>query len=308
VFTRTWKACVGIGLLALLALGMLAGCGGEDGSGNENGATISVVATTTQIADMTRNVARERAAVDGLLPANADAHDFEPTPRDVDKVAEADLVLVHGLHLDEWVENLARQSGTDAPILTVTNGVTTLAGSETDEQDPHVWFDVANAKIMVGNIRHALIQTDPDGKAQYEANASAYLAQLDELDGWIRSQIETIPPANRKLVTNHDAFGYYVRAYGLEFVGAIIPSLDTRSQPSAQETAALIDAIKAQGVKAIFTEASLNPELAEQIADEAGVIVVDNLYGDSLGAADSGAGTYIDMMRHNTTLIVEALR
>lgn len=305
-------------LVGLLAVGAVAvACGGSDSAGGDASPTVAdgrllVIATTTQIADMARQVAGERADVTGLLPANADAHDFEPTPRDVEKVADAGLVLEHGMHLDEWASRLVEQSGTAAQVVIVTTGIVgqPAAGGEHDhdEDDPHVWLDVSNAKIMVANIRDALIAADPDGRAIYEANANAYLGELDELDAWIRAQVATIPEANRKLVTNHDAFGYFVHAYGFTFVGSIIPSLDTQAQPSAQEVDKLIDAIEAEGVKAIFTEASLNPDLARRIAEEAGVTVVDDLYADSLGPPGSGAETYIGMMRLNTTRIVEALR
>lgn len=299
-----------LAVLALLAV--VVGCG-DDGGGDGDGTL--VVATTTQIADMARNVAGDRARVASLLPANADAHDFEPTPRDVEQVADADLVLEHGLGLDTWIGDLIDESGTDATVAVVTEGIETRAGAAHDEGgdddhdvDPHVWLDVANAKVMVAHIRDALVAADPDGAKAYEANAAKYLAELDALDGWIREQVATIPPEGRKLVTSHDAFGYYVRAYGFELIGAVIPSLDTQAQPSAQETAALIDRIRATGVKAIFTEASLNADLARQLADEAGIVVVDDLYSDSLGPDGSGAETYVGMMRTNTEKIVGALR
>jgi zinc/manganese transport system substrate-binding protein/manganese/iron transport system substrate-binding protein len=250
---------------------------------------LKVVATTTQIADMAREIGGQLVDVTGILPPNADPHDFEPTPQDVGRIADAQLVLEHGLHLDAWSDELVKESGTHASVVVV-------------------WFDVANAKVMATNIRDAYVAADSSNRDVYTTQAAAYLAQLDELDSWIRQQIETIPAANRKLVTNHDAFGYYVAAYGLEFVGAVIPSLDSKAEPSAKDIADLVDKIKAQHVKAIFTEASLNPKLEEQIASEAGVAVVDNLYGDSLGPAGSGADTYIGMMRVDTTLIVEALK
>jgi ABC-type Zn uptake system ZnuABC Zn-binding protein ZnuA len=285
---------------------VLAGCGG-----NAEARGLQVVATTTQIEDMTRQIAGDRAEVAGLLPANADAHDFEPTPQDVARVAGADLVLEHGMHLDVWADDLVDQSATDATIVVVTTGIPTIHSSDDehdDMDDPHVWFDVANARIMTENIRDALIAVDPDGRAAYEANAAAYLSDLDELDAWIRQQVEMIPAGERKLVTNHDALGYFVRAYGFEYVGSVVPSMDSQSQPSARETAALIDTIKAEGVQAIFTEAALNPDLAGQVAAEAGVEIVNGLYGDSLGPVGSDAATYIGMMRANTTTIVEALR
>lgn len=301
-------------MLLLIAV-LLPACGSAGGDADTGGRT-AVIATTTQIADMATNVAGDRASVHSLLPANADAHDFEPTPRDIERVHEADLVLVHGLGFDTWVENMIADAGGAERVITVTGGIPTIEGAHDTHAgdhdhgavDPHVWLDVANAKLMVERIRDAFVAADPAGAADYEANAARYLRELDDLDAWIRQQIVTIPIADRKLVTNHDAFGYYVNAYGLEFVGSIIPSLDSQAQPSAQDTAALIDKIQAEGVKAIFTEAAISSDLARQLADEAGVVVVDDLYGDSLGDDDSGASTYIEMMRWNTTKIVEALR
>lgn len=302
---------------------LLAACGD---SAAEDSGKLNVVATTTIIADMARNVGGEHVDVQSIVPANADPHSFEPTPREMRSVADADVVIEHGLGLDAWISEMIAASETKAPVTIVTNGITPLASVNHDNEDeddhdedaeeghdhgpndPHVWFDVANAKMMVANIRDALVAADADNRASYEANADAYLAELDELDIWIREQIATIPESQRKIVTNHDAFGYYVHAYGLTLVGTVIPSLDSQSQPSARDTAALIEVIEASGVKAIFTEAALNPALANQIAGNAGVAVVSDLYGDSLGPEGSGADTYIGMMRTDTTRIVEALR
>ena len=234
-------------------------------------------------------------------------------PADVEQIADADLILEHGLGYDEWAHDLAEQSGTDAMIVEVTDGVATIEGAEHDDGDdhsdvdPHVWFDVANVKVMTANIRDALIDIDPDGRETYEANTDAYLAELEELDGWIHEQVATIPEADRKLVTTHEAFGYYVAAYGFEYVGAVIPSLDSQAQPSAKQVEALLDQIEAEGVGAIFTETTVNPDLAKQIADEADIEVVTDLYSDSLSDDGSETDTYIGMMRHNTTAIVEAL-
>jgi zinc/manganese transport system substrate-binding protein/manganese/iron transport system substrate-binding protein len=304
-------ACVLSALLLSLAL---TACGNSSGASDSNSSAapdaLKVVATTTQIADMTRAIGGQLVKVNGLLPANADPHDFEPTPRDVGRIADARLVLEHGLKLDAWSGEMVKVSGTHATIVVVTSGVQTLASDEEgfDQGDPHVWFNVANAKVMAANIRDALIAADPTHRDAYTTQAAAYLTQLDELDSWIRQQIATIPSENRKLVTTHDAFGYYVSAYGLELAGTVMPGLDTQAEPSAKSIAALVDTIRAQHVKAIFTEASLNPKLERQIADEAGVAIVDNLYGDALGPAGSGADTYIGMMRTDTTLIVDALR
>lgn len=303
-----------LAFVILLSAFVLVSCGSPDAAGADS---LSVVATTTIIADMARNVGGDRVTVRSLVPANADPHSFEPTPREIGAVARADVVLEHGMGLDAWVINMIDVSGTDAHVAVVTDRVTTIEGEQHEEdasghshegEDPHVWFDVANAQVMVANIRDALIAADPGSAEIYRANATRYQSELADLDGWIREQIATIPESQRKLVTNHDAFGYYVHTYGLTLVGTIVPSLDAQAQPSARETAALIDLIRAEGVRAIFTEAALNPTLARRIAEDAGVQIVSNLYGDSLGPAGSGADTYIGMMRTDTTRIVEALR
>ena len=316
---------IALSVLLMLVASFAVACGDDDDApaGTSGDARIAIVATTTIIADLARNVAGERASVTSIIPPGADPHDFEPTPDDIEQIADADLVLEHGLGYDEWAHDLVEQSGTDAPITEVTDGVHLIAGGEDEhhenededkgededhESDPHVWFDVENVKEMTANIRDALITTDPAGREAYEANTEAYLAELDELDGWIHEQVATIPEADRKLVTSHEAFGYYVAAYGFEYVGAVVPSLDSQAQASAQEVDALLDLIEAEGVRAVFTETTVNPDLTEQIAAEADIEVVTNLFSDSLSDDDSETDTYIGMMRHNTTAIVEALQ
>lgn len=313
-----------VSAVLLLVASMLIACGsnGRSDEATEGEANLTVAATTTIIADLAYNVAGDRAAVTAIIPAGADPHDFEPTPADVEEIADADLVLEHGLGNDEWAHELIEQSGTEATVIEVTEGVATIQedtqvdkdeGDEHEDEgdhggtDPHVWFDVKNAKVMTTNIRDALVEADPDGRETYEANAETYLAELDELDGWIEEQVATIPEGDRKLVTSHEAFGYFVEAYGFEYVGAVVPSLDTRAQASAQQIDELLELIEAEDVRAIFTETTVNPDLTEQIAAEANIAVVTNLFSDSLSDDGSETDTYIGMMRHNTVAIVEAL-
>jgi ABC-type Zn uptake system ZnuABC Zn-binding protein ZnuA len=268
---------------------------------------IQVVATTPFLADIARQIAGARAEVSSILPAGADAHDFEPAPEDIVSIEDADLVIEHGLDLDTWASDLVESAGNDQ-VVTATDDVAVVASAEdADSPDPHVWFDPANVKVMAANIAAVLAAVDPDGQPTYEARLQAYGRQLDALDAWIDAQIATIPPEHRKLVTNHDAFGYYARRYGLAFVGAVIPSIDSRSEPSAKETAELIEKIEAEHVPAIFTETTINPELEEELAEQAGVAVVPGLYSDNLGEDGSGAESYIGMMIVNTRLIVSAL-
>ena len=271
---------------------------------------LKIVATTPLLADLARQIGGARVDAKSVLPPNTDAHNFEPRPQDLVAAEEAALIVEHGLRLDEWAADLVAKAGGDVAVVVATTGVQTISSDEEgfDEGDPHVWFDPRNVKVMVDTIAAALIAVDPDGAATYEARRDAYKQQLDQLDEAIMNQIATIPVERRKLVTNHDVFGYYVARYGLTFIGSVIPSIDTRAEPSAKETAELIEKIKAEGVPAIFTEASINPELEEELAKEAGVKVVASLYGDTLGEAGSGADTYIGMMQTNTRLIVEGLR
>jgi zinc/manganese transport system substrate-binding protein/manganese/iron transport system substrate-binding protein len=274
------------------------------------GEPLTIVATTGIVADLVAQVAGPRAEVRSILPANADPHDFEPAPEDLVAVEEADAVFRHGLHLDEWAEGLIENAATDVPVVVVTEGVETLASDEEEfeEGDPHVWFDPTRVETMVETIADELTALDPEGAATYESRRDAYLAELRALDEAIADAIATIPTERRKLVTNHDAFGYYADRYGLTIVGTVIPGLETTAEPSAQEIAALLELIEREDVPAVFAENTTSPALAEQLAAEAGVAIVDDLYSDSLGEPGSGADTYLGLMRTDTVVIVEALR
>lgn len=273
------------------------------------GGPLVVVTTTPILADLVRQIGGVRVEVESLLPANADPHDFEPAPADIVSLEGAELVVQHGLGLDPWAADLIDSAGTDL-VIVATTGVPTRPADEEgfSDGDPHVWLDPTNVKLMVATLAGALSAIDSAGAQAYEARLAAYHQQLDALDGWIAAEIATIPPERRKLVTNHASFGYYAARYGLTFVGSVIPSIDSRAEPSAKEISELIETIKREGVPAIFTEASLNPELERELAAQAGVSVVPNLYSDSFGEAGSGADTYIGLMVTDTRLIVDALR
>lgn len=303
---RFWRAA----FAALLLLGgVTTACAERSARTGQPARPLNVVATTTQIADMARNVAGDRAQVVSILPLNADPHEYEPTTDDARRVAGADLILQNGIGLEKFIADLAKNRRPTTPLVTVTDGVPVResdAPGEAGGPDPHVWFAGPNAMQMARNIRDALSAVDGAGAATYDANAAAYLRQLEEMDRYIFDQIGRVPPEGRKLVTNHDAFGYYCDYYGLQFVGSVIPSLDTEAEPSAADVARLIQAIREQNVRAIFTENTLNPALAERIARETGVKSY-TLYGDSLGPPGSGADTYIGMMRTDTDIIVNGL-
>ncbi|WP_256790037.1 metal ABC transporter solute-binding protein, Zn/Mn family [Frankia sp. AvcI1] len=308
------RLAAGVAGLALLAA-LLAGCGSSSaGSGNAGaGGRLPVVATTSQVADFTRVVGGDRVRVAQLLKPNVDPHDYEPTPADIEAVADAKVLVENGVGLESWLDDAVGAAGFDGIRVDASRGVTIRAGSGDEEKagDPHIWHNPLNAKIMVADIERGLAQADPANAGYFHANRIIYDKKLDVLDGDIRRQIATIPPADRKLVTNHDAFGYYIERYGLTFVGSIIPSFDTAAELSGSNIRTIVDRIRSTGTKAVFSESSLPPRTARTIATEAGVRVEageDSLYGDSLGPAGSDGATYLQMEEHNTRVIVAALR
>jgi zinc/manganese transport system substrate-binding protein len=270
---------------------------------------LKVIATTVQITALAREVGGDRIALTGIVPPGADPHEFEPVASDLVAIEGAQLVLRHGIGLDDWLDRTLR-AGKKAIVVTATTGVRLQKGEEEGKsvEDPHVWHDPANAKRMVDNIAAALDRADPANKATYDANAVATKTRLDAAAAQVRAIIREIPPANRKLVTNHDALGYFATAFGLKIVGAVIPSVSTQAEPTAGETAALLETIKREKVKAIFAESNVNPKLAETVAKEAGVTIVTDLYGDSLGLPGSGADTVEGMWVAYAQKIAAALK
>jgi ABC-type Zn uptake system ZnuABC Zn-binding protein ZnuA len=285
--------------IALVLAALLAGCGEEDAG--SRAAALDVVATTTQAADLVGNVGGDRAAVSGLLAANSDPHDYELRPHDVEAIADAGLVVRSGGEVDQWLEDAIDASGTDAPVLDLSAHV------HREDDDPHWWQDPRNVLRAVPAIRDALTQADPAGTETYRANARAYEARVRRLDAAVMRCIETIPPARRKLVTSHDALGYYAHRYGLEVIGTVIPSLSTEAQPSAGDTTELIDTIRREGVKAVFAESSVSPKIEEAIAREAGARVGGELWADTLGPHGSSGDTYLHSLASNTRAIVAGL-
>lgn len=317
------------------------------GQAAAHGDTLKVLATTTILADVARNVAGDHAEVSSLIPPDTDIHAFEPTPQDVVKVAEADVVLAVGAGLESFLGDLVANAVSAEPVI-VSNAIEMLsfgggehgeaepehsgaevigvlgeegiceedhheqeAAAEDEHEhgacDPHVWTDPNNVMVWARNIAEALAVGDPEDADLYRENAAIYIEQLTALDEEVTQILSVIPEAERILVTNHEFFGYFAHHYGFEVVGVVIEGGTTLNEPDPQTLAELIEVVKAEQVRAIFAEISATPSLAETVAEAAGISVVTDLYSDSLSAADGPAGTYLDYLRHNAQVIADAL-
>ncbi|MBB4041030.1 zinc/manganese transport system substrate-binding protein [Microvirga flocculans] len=276
---------------------------------------LKVVATFSILGDMVRHVGGERVEVATLVGPNGDAHVYSPSPADGRRLTEAKIVFTNGLKFEGWIDRLVKSSGTKAVKVEAAGGITPLKGEDNDHgpghghdhggPDPHAWQSIGNAKIYVANIRDALIAADPAGKGAYEANAAAYLAQLDALEAEIRSLVAGIPAERRRIITSHDAFRYFEHAYGIDFVSP--QGVSTESEASARDVAKIIQQIKREKIGAVFVENVSDARLMERIAKETGAKIGSQVYSDALSAPDGPAGTYIDMMRHNIRAFSAAL-
>ncbi len=265
-------------------------------------APIKVVTTNTMVADLAEKVFGTRATVTSLQRPGADPHTYQPTPADVRTLASADLFLPHGYGLDAWADKLIRTAGSKVRTAVVTQGIKTRAG------DPHIWLDPLLVKQYVQNISDAAISMDAQGAAYYQSNAQQLERDLDQLDAWIRAQVSSIAPERRKLVTNHNAFAYFAARYGFQVIGSVIPSFSSEAEPSARQLAQLVDTMKREGVRTVFSETTVSPKLAEAVAAQLGPTArVVRLYTESLSAKGGEADTYIKMMRYNVQAIVEGL-
>jgi ABC-type Zn uptake system ZnuABC Zn-binding protein ZnuA len=282
--------------LATLALaGLLTGCGtSSTGAGR-----VTVVATTTQAADLVRNVGGPDVHVDQILAPNTDPHEYEVRPHDVRGLSDADLVVRSGGDVDGWLTDAIDASGTHAPVLALIDHVARHG------DDPHWWQDPRNGARAVAAIRDALVRADPTGAAGYRDRARSYTARIATLDASVARCLRRVPAGQRRLVTSHDALGYYARRYGIDVIGTVIPSLSTAGQASAQQVAGLIATIRRTGVKAIFAESSVNPKVEQAIADEAGARVGQPLWADALGPRGSSGATYLGSIAANTRALVD---
>lgn len=284
-----------IAVLGVAALVVLPGCGSR--GAEEGGGRRIVVATTTQVGDLAREVGGRRVDVRQILQPNSDPHDYEPRPSDARDVERATVVLRSGGDVDDWLSSLLESGGTNARVLDLSKSVRTRG------DDPHWWQDPRNARRAVASIRDALIAADPGGRAGYEKRAAAYSRRLTRLDRSVAACIGRIPSRERKLVTSHDALGYYTHRYGLRLVGAVTPSLSSQAQPSSRAINDLVDQIRREGVKAVFPESSLNPKLERAVSRESGARVGGALWADTLGPKGSSGATYIESIQSNTRTI-----
>lgn len=272
----------------------------------QEGERLRVVATTNIVGDVVAQVGSDAIQMTVLLQSGKDPHTYQPRTSDLVAMAEAHVLFINGLALETFLDEMLVNAGGDRPVVPVSAGIQPRRSSaHPGEADPHVWFDVRNVMVWVSNIENALRTLDPDHADFYSANAAAYRQQLETLDAWITTQVATIPEENRKLVTNHPAFGYFADRYGFEQVGTVYP-VSPSAEPSAQDIARLEEAIREYGVPAIFTESTVNPALAQQIAQDTGISLV-SLYTGSLGEPGSGVETYIALMEYDVRAIVEAL-
>lgn len=268
----------------------------------------TVVATTTQMQDLVRHVGGDEVNTIGILRPNVDPHEFEPSPSDAIGIAGAKLAVTSGVGIDGWATQLIADSGSGATVFDASAGLPIRTGdSEEPDGDPHWWHNPVLYERAARGLAVELGRVDPHHRAAYAANAARYIAQLQAMDAANKRTVACLPLGARKLVTNHDAFGYFAAHYGFKVVGSVIPSISSAAEPSARNVAGLIDRIKAQHVRAVFTESSLNPALEDQIAKEAGVKAYASLYGDTLGPAGSPGATYIGMERWNVSQIVAGL-
>lgn len=291
-------------------------------------AQVKAVASFSILGDIVKNVGGDRVAVTTLVGPDGDAHVFQPTPSDARALAEAQIVFLNGLGFEGWMERLAQSAGYKGPVVVASTGVAPQKMEDDDDHkghahghshgakgkkdahdhgaiDPHAWQDPRNVQLYVDNITAGLIKADSAGEAQYKANATAYKQQLVALDTWAKGEIALVPKPKRKVITSHDAFGYFASAYGVAFLAPV--GMSTDAEPSAKQVAALIRQIRKEKTTALFVENITNPKLIEQIGKETGVKIGGRLYSDALSKPGEAGDTYLKMVRHNVTLLKAAM-
>ena len=305
-FSAQWstRSCLArLAALALLGLNVL-------GASSASAEPLNVVTSFSILADMTARVGGDRVTIHSLVGRDADAHVYQPTPADARTLAEARLVVVNGFGFEGWIDRLVKSSGYRAQIVIASQGVSPLGQGHGhnhggNDADPHAWQDLANALHYVDNIAQALVAADPAGKSSYLANAERFKREINALDAEIRQSFITIPPEQRKVVTTHDAFTYFGRAYGLHFIAPV--GINTDAEPSAADIGRIIKQIRREKIPAVFVESISDPRLLERIRQESGARIGGTLYSDSLSTTSGPASTYLNMIRHNARTLAAAL-
>jgi len=296
-------------IVSFLVLSLLGACSSIP-SAHSQSDSLNVLATESFLGDIARNVAGSRVKIDVLLPVTTDPHEYEPKPQDITRLAQSQVLIINGLGYEAWLQKTLDSLGGQRLVIVTTNGLVPNPdpSGEHPQGDPHMWMDPLKVINYVGQIQQGLSQADPGGKAVYAQNAAAYIAQLQELDQWVKDQVNQLPVKDRLLVTNHDALGYFAQAYGFKIVGAVIPSVSPDVSPSPQQLGGLIDTIRKSGAPAIFLDIGENRELADQVASETGVKVVTDLYVESTSGPNGPAPTYIDMIKYDVNRIISVLK
>ena len=292
-------------LASVFAAGLIAVTGAGAAQADE---TIDVVASFSVLGDMVRQVGGDRVHLTTLVGPDSDAHVYQPTPADARSVAGTRLLVVNGLGFEGWMDRLTEASGYKGRVVTTTAGIEPrwMAGHDDGEIDPHAWQSLGNARIYVRNIADGLASIDPAGADAYRSNAARYLKEIDAVEAEVREAIDSLPVERRKVVTSHDAFGYFSAAHGIEFHAPV--GVSTEAEASAGGVARLIRQINQEKITAVFVENISDRRLIDQIARETGARIGGTLYSDALSKDDGPAGTYLDMIRHNIRVLNAALR
>ncbi|WP_370154553.1 metal ABC transporter substrate-binding protein [Ferrovibrio sp.] len=313
-------------VLVLSLLTALAGTLAGTPAGAQQAAPLAVVASFSVLGDMVREIGGSDVTVTTLVPPGGDAHVYQPRPADAKRIAGARLVMVNGLGMEGWLDRLIAASGYRGPVVVVSDGVTPQTmQAEADHghnhghnhghshgprkavvTDPHAWQNLANGAVYARNITEALAAADPAHADAYRTRGSAYLARLKELDAWVKAQIAAVPAEKRRIITSHDAFGYFGRAYGIEFLAPV--GISTDAEPSAAGVSRLIRQMRREKIRALFVENMTDQRLVRQLASETGAELGGTLYSDSLSPAGGPADTYIGMFRHNVPAMAAAMR
>ena len=293
-------------LIAVFSISILS-CGGKQNAGTNKTDKIIAVSTITVINDIVKNIGGDKVEAKSICGVGIDPHTYKAKPNDPRTVSESDIVFINGFGLEHWIEEMVRNAGGNKKVVTVTEEITPM----TDEKgfgdpDPHAWFNVQYIKTYSNNITKALIEMDKQSESYYKQNLDNYLKKLDSLDSWVKNEIQKIPEQKRVLITSHDAFRYFGKAYGLEVNG--LQGISTEAKAQTEDVKKLVDLIKERKLSSVFIETSVNPKLLEEISKETGAKVGGTLYSDSVGDEGTFEGTYIGAVTHNVNTIVNALK